>query len=381
MTLKITADENMPGLDALFGEHHITRVNGRQLSAEQLIETDVLLVRSVTQVNEALLQKAKRLKWVGTATIGVDHLDQSYLTASGIPFTNAPGCNAEGVVDYVIGVIYGVLPERTSLADMTVGVIGAGNVGGRLIKRLQSFGCTVLINDPPKADADNLCFEHSDLDVLLSTADIICCHTPLTTEGAYPTHHLLNEERLSLLKQGALLINAGRGPVIKETALQDFMNQRPDVQVCLDVWEHEPRVDKQLAERVQFATPHIAGYSLEGKIRGSYMLRESMSDVFGLSKPKSLECYLPKASVTQITISDECSLASVVHQAYNPAADDRRFRLSLQTQNQPLAFDQLRKQYPVRREFSSLTVDLSLLSNPMPMAYALTALGFSVTPL
>jgi erythronate-4-phosphate dehydrogenase len=378
MSLKITADENMPGLGALFGEHSLTRVNGRKLSAEQLTDTDVLLVRSITQVNASLLKKAKHLKWVGTATIGTDHLDQDYLKAAGIPYSNAPGCNAEGVVDYVLAVILGVIPETESLKDKTVGVIGAGNVGGRLVGRLTDLGCQVLVNDPPREAESASHDQFTPLDDLLKRADIICCHTPLTKTGDHPTYHLLDESRLLLLKTGALLINAGRGPVIKETALMAVMDSRPDLRVCLDVWEHEPQVNKALADKVLFATPHIAGYSLEGKVRGSYMLREALGEVFDLPELAPLHQYLPKPALSEIIISDQCSLASAVHQAYNPAADDRRFRLSLNSKEQPKAFDLLRKEYPVRREFSSLVVNVSQLSDPEPMVTALSALRFQV---
>ncbi len=245
--LKIVADENMPQVEAIFSRFgQVTLLPGRELSADDLKETDVLLVRSITQVNSDLLVGTP-VQFVGTATIGTDHIDQTYLQNHEIAFSNAPGCNADAVVEYVLSSLF-LVAEHQSFEpkDRTFGIIGVGNVGGRLQRRLQALGYNVLLNDPPRAEQED---GFVGLAEILTKADVICVHTPLTKEGEHLTHHLLGEDELGRLKQDAIIINAGRGPVIDNQALLDMGKLRPDLTFILDVWEHEPRVSAALAER------------------------------------------------------------------------------------------------------------------------------------
>lgn len=380
--IRIVADENIPMLEPLFGQlGEIIRLPGRSMSADQLIDADVLLVRSVTQVNRDLLQ-ASKIKFVGTATIGTDHIDQQALAELGIQFASAPGCNADAVVEYVLSALIHLAHEQSfSIFEKTVGIVGVGNVGSRLAARLQAMGIQVLLCDPPRVDQDSsLSDQFTSLTHLLNQADIVTLHTPLTDQQPHPTHHLLNAENLSLLKPNAILINAGRGPVIDNEALLSFTEDRPDVTLVLDVWEKEPEVNLQLASRVRIATPHIAGYSLEGKIRGTWMLYQAYCKFAEISASVRFDDLLPDADVTSMTLSaqasEQASLLPLVKLLYDPYQDDRAFRATLLSDRneQKRLFDLLRKTYPVRREFSALSLKVSDHQSAQ-----LKALGFSVS--
>lgn len=357
--LKLVADENMPLVERLFGNiAEVQRVDGRSMNSALLRDADILLVRSVTQVNAALLNEATRLKFLGTATIGTDHIDTEYLATRDLDFSSAPGCNAEAVVDYVISSVWHhAKVKKRDPQQLTYGVIGCGNVGSRLVRRLQSLDCQVLASDPPRAMID-ASFTDTPLEILLSRADVICCHTPLVTEGDYPTLHLIDAAKLRSLKAQALIINAGRGAVIDSQALLDALLERPDIDAVLDVWENEPRVDSVLAQRVFLATPHIAGHSLDGKIRGTWMLYESFCRILNIEIEHRLSDVIPEPVVAGLELSTEVDPLLPMQLVYDQWRDDRAFRVSLaddsalQTRN----FDLLRKRYPVRREFSSLTL-------------------------
>jgi erythronate-4-phosphate dehydrogenase len=374
-TLKIVADENIPALESMFGRDvMLQRIAGRSMTAEHIKDADVLLVRSITQVNETLLENATQLKMVGTATIGTDHIDQHYLADKGIPFFNAPGCNADAVVEYVLTVIHNTLFEKgMELAGLTVGIVGVGNVGGRLHQRLRKLGVNVLINDPPRSHKGDAGFV--DLETVLQQADILCLHTPLVKDGEWPTYHLLAEKQLSALKSGVLLINAGRGPVIDNDALLTFLEQRDDLTVVLDVWESEPRLNPLLVAKTQIATPHIAGYSYDGKLRGTHMLRCRFSEVFGVIPPEPLSSYLPQASIHHVHVTNDVAIHDLMNMVYDPYRDDRALRKTLFCADQPQQFDLLRKNYPIRREFASLKV---LGITDSYVANRLKNLGFTV---
>ena len=362
--LNIVADENIPGLDGLFGAHAtIQRAAGRDLTAEQLQQADALIVRSVTEVNQALLA-GSRVQFVGTCTIGTDHLDQAYLAQQQIAWASAPGCNARGVVDYVLSCLLS-LAERSGrdLFSLVIGVVGVGQVGSRLVELLQGLGIKVLICDPPRAamEAD---FKSTALTELLATCDLISLHTPLTKEGEQATYHLLNERNLPLLKAGAWLINASRGGVVDNSALLAFLAQRPDVLTAFDVWEGEPRVNRDLVEACTLATPHIAGYSLDGKLRGTEMIYQAFCEHFSIAQPQTMQ--YPVAPVTSVQLGAVDNPQQLFKQlcrlVYDVRSDDAAFRLSLKAENPAQAFDQLRKFYPERRELPDLKVQGSAQS-------------------
>ena len=357
----IVADENIPLLDAFFaGYGEIRRVPGRAIDRATVEQADVLLVRSVTNVNRALLEGSK-VRFVGTCTIGTDHLDLDYFAEAGITWSSAPGCNARGVVDYVLGSLMTLAEiEGVELPQRTYGVIGAGEVGGRLIKVLKGLGWNVKVCDPPRQAVEG--GDYVSLEQIIEQCDVISLHTPLTRIGAGATWHLFDEPRLQQLKPGTWLINAARGPVVDNAALRTALLAREDLQAVLDVWEAEPEVDVDLAELCVLATPHIAGYSLDGKQRGTAQIYQAYCEFIGQTPSIQLSDLLPAPWLSEVTLhadSDPAwALAMLCRGVYDPRRDDADFRRSLvgSVAEQRAAFDVLRKRYPVRREIEGLKV-------------------------
>ncbi|WP_428036384.1 4-phosphoerythronate dehydrogenase [Amphritea sp.] len=350
--LNIVADENIPALERLFGHlGTIRKLPGRTIQNSDLQQADLLLVRSVTRVDQQLLENTP-VRFVGTATIGTDHIDTGWLEANRIGFSCAPGCNADAVAEYVISCLLLVAAEQGfSLTDKVVGIVGVGNVGRRLQQRLVDLGVKLLLNDPPRAAGGEEGF--IGLSDLLAQADIVCLHTPLTRSGVHPSYHLLNAQNLHMIKPGAILLNAGRGPVIDNKALLNWHQGRSDVTLLLDVWEDEPVVDSHLAQRVRIGTPHIAGYTLDGKIRGTWMLYRAFCQQQGITPGIELsDCLAHAGPAPEIVLDGSETLTNIVNAIYQPEADFKRFMDSLvDAGSQPQAFDLLRKNYPVRREF------------------------------
>ena len=359
--MRIVADENIPLLDEFFaGFGEIRRLPGRSIDAAAVADADLLLVRSVTQVDRALLD-GSAVKFVGTCTIGTDHLDLDYFQQAGITWASAPGCNARGVVDYVLGSLL-VLAEQQGidLAARTYGVIGAGQVGSRLLKVLRGLGWRVLVCDPPRQAAEGGDFVR--LQQVLEQCDVISLHTPLERLGEHPTHHLFDAVRLAALKPGSWLINASRGAVVDNHALRELLPQRRDLQVVLDVWEGEPQADVELAALCRIATPHIAGYSLDGKLRGTAQIYQALCQHLGVAPSIELAQLMPVSWLSDLTIDASAdpawALASICRAVYDPRRDDADFRRSLQgdAATRRAAFDGLRKHYPMRREIDGLEV-------------------------
>lgn len=376
--LQIVADENIPGLDELFAAHgRITKVPGRGMQAALVQNADALIVRSVTQVSAELLA-GSAVSFVGTCTIGTDHLDTAYLQQQGIRWTSAPGCNARGVVDYVLSALLS-LSERSgrSLLELSVAVIGVGQVGQRLVNLLQGLGINVRLCDPPRAALEKG-FQSEPLTKLLAECDVITLHTPLTEQGDFSTQYLLNQDNLPLLKPGAWLINASRGGVVDNQALAKFLLQRPDVLTAFDVWEHEPAVNAELVKRCHLATPHIAGYSLDGKLRGTEMVYQAFCQHFKILQPQQLT-YPPQpiAGLNLGVVDNPWQMfKQVCRVVYDIRNDDAAFRLSLQAAQPELAFDQLRKHYTERRELTGLQVNNT--RNTQELAAYLAAAGVQV---
>lgn len=382
--LRIVADENIPLLEPFCGGlGRLTRVNGRTLGRDQLMDADVLLVRSVTRVDASLLAGTP-VRFVGTATIGTDHVDTDWLAEQGIAFTPAPGCNASSVVQYVLSVLSLFLfhHQQPSFHGLTVGVVGAGNVGGALVRRLQALGVTVRVSDPP-LQVQGAEMPFASLDEVLE-CDVISLHTPLTGGGPHATAHLLDEGRLSRLRGNQLLINSGRGPVIDNQALLRRLNEPDAPTVVLDVWENEPEPLPALVDRCWLATPHIAGYSLEGKSRGTEMVARALHQWVGVSMETDLAAVLPVPPLTELRFTARATPMEALHRAlmacYDPRDDDARLRAACTDTagpGSPLgpAFDGLRKAYPVRREPASLKVVVAAASG---QGAPLAAAGFQV---
>lgn len=355
--MKILVDENMPYARELFSRTgEVVAVPGRPLPEAELKDASALMVRSVTRVNAALLAGTS-VKFVGTATAGTDHVDDTSLAAAGIGFSAAPGCNAIAVVEYVFSALL-MLAERDGFAlrDRTVGIVGVGNVGGRLQKRLEAWGVKTLLCDPPRADRGDAGEFHS-LETLVEQADILTFHTPLFKEGQYKSWHLADTALLLALKPHTILINACRGPVVDNAALLEVLKVRRDLSVVLDVWEPEPDLNLALLEQVDIATPHIAGYTLEGKARGTTQVFEAWCDFLGQPQQVALETLLPAPEFATVTLHgtlDQATLKRLVHLVYDVRRDDAPLR---KVASQPGEFDRLRKQYQERREWSSLQVN------------------------
>lgn len=364
--MHIVADENIPLLDEFFADFgRITRLPGRSIDRSALGDADVLLVRSVTQVDPGTLAGTP-VRFVGTCTIGTDHLDLPGLAAAGVTTASAPGCNARGVVEYVLSCLL-TLSERTGRdwRELRIGVVGVGQVGGRLTATLTGLGVTVLQCDPFKAEMGQSGFV--TLDSLIKQADVITLHVPLTRNGPHPTWHLLNAPQLERLKNGAWLINSSRGPVIDNLALRQVLSARRDLHVALDVWEHEPDVDPDLAALCALATPHVAGYSLDGKLRGTEQIYQALCDFLCEPITRSLDRLGPTLGTGRLTMDDRTPVKWMLGKAlrcvYDVRDDDARFRNMLNaaagvTQRKE-GFDRLRKNYPLRRECSWLAVGLS----------------------
>lgn len=379
--MKILADENMPYVQQLFGDlGTIETVNGRELTPEQVSDADVLLVRSVTQVNASLLSGNSRLKFVGSATIGTDHIDTEYLAQQGISFSSAPGCNATAVGEFAfIAMLELANRFGDSLKSKTVGIIGAGNTGAAVAKCLEAYGVNVLLHDPVIEGSDPRDFV--SLDRLIRQCDVISLHVPITKTGEHKTWYLFDEARLNSLQQGTWLLNCCRGEVIDNRALIKVKQHRDDIKVVLDVWEGEPNPMHDLIPYVELATPHIAGYSLEGKARGTYILYQKLMQVLGKEADKSMTALLPALWSEQMSIENlpsEKALLQLSRFIYDLRDDDEQFRATILNEPSKISpvhcannngFDLMRKNHKHRREFSALRVvstgrsDVNWLSN------------------
>lgn len=379
--MKITADENIPCVRQAFASlGEVTLLPGRGMCPEQVRDTDLLLVRSVTRVDRALLE-GSRVRFVGSATIGFDHVDRDYLQAQGIGFSTAPGSNATSAAEYVVSALM-VLAERQGFdpAGKTVGIIGCGNVGSRVRRKLEALGMQCLVNDPP-LHAQGGHDEFVELERVLQ-ADVITVHVPLTRSGPHPTLHLVDAAFLARLKYGAVFINTARGAVVDNAALDSLLAERTDLSIVLDVWEGEPAINTNLLEKVDLGTPHIAGYSQDGKLRGTEMIYRAACGFFDAPVQWSAAAELPPGPSLDFTAAGKWldAARAAVLQCYDVRADDARLRhmLTLQPEERAVCFDRLRKEYPVRREFAQM--DMRAMHMDARLEQLLAGLGFTVRP-
>lgn len=349
--------ENIPLAQEAFAAHGtIDRFSGRQPAPEQLRQAEVLLVRSITNVDEALLEQAPKLQFVGTATIGCEHVDEEALASRGIGFASSPGANADSVGEYVFTAVLAVAEQKNwKLADRRVAIIGAGATGQAAGRRLRALGMQVEYYDPPRANGGCTEFEYIEWEQALG-ADILSLHVPLVRDGGYPTFHMLNEDALAQLHSNQLLINSSRGAVIDNAALRSHL-QAGGVTAVLDVWEGEPQIDTTLLDYINIATPHIAGHSLNGKIRGTQMLYQACHDHFSWSDTGPDWAELMPAPLSEgwtcDSLPDQEQLRQWVLQNYPIWQDDEAMRERGTTAG---GFDQLRRDYPVRYELISQIV-------------------------
>ena len=374
--MKIVADANIPSAEEAFGNlGEIKLIPGRSIGPDHVRDADLLLVRSVTPVGAQLLD-GSRVRFVGSATIGVDHVDLPYLRERRIAFAYAPGSNANSVAEYVITAI--VALSHTPLARRSLGIIGLGRIGTLVQAKAEALGMSVLANDPPLERAGQSGFV--PLDELLGTSDIVTCHVPLTLDGTDPTFHLLDARTLSQLRPDAMVINTSRGPVVDNPDLLSALQRGRLAGAVLDVWEGEPLPDARLIKAAAIATPHIAGYSVDGKITGTRMLYEAACAFF-----KCPDQWRPIAvgrrdvSVhIEPTRTFEDIVESLVLHAYNIRRDDAALKaiVGLPAPQRGAAFDRLRATYPARYEFENTSVFVP--ESHHNLRRVLSAVGFSV---
>lgn len=381
--MKIIADENIPFVERCFSSiGNVQVLSGRKITPDSIADADILLVRSITTVDEKLLSKSK-VKFVATATIGFEHVDVDYLKKRGIGFASAPGSNANSVAEYIVAALLSVgQKHKITLAGKSIGIVGVGNVGSNVAKKCLALGMTVKLNDPPLSrqtdDPKYLPLQE------LFDCDFITLHTPLTFEGEDKTFHLADEKFFSSVKTGCTFINTARGAVHGTTALKSAMKSGKLGAVVLDVWENEPNIDCELLRIVDVSTPHIAGYSLDGKIVGMLMIYQDACEYFKLEpRYKVSKDFPPLPIVPQITIEkvdadQQQILHDTVQQIYCINRDDFNTReiAFVPVGKRGKFFDDLRKNYPVRREFQNTTV---ILKRPCPaLAKVLKGIGFEV---
>ncbi len=365
--MRLVVDENIPcAVELLRCLGEVRCMPGRAIDAAAVRDADLLLVRSVTRV-DADLVAGSRLRFVGTATAGIDHVDIAALVERGIRFVSAPGSNAASVADYVMSALAVAFPVDGELESLRVGVVGCGEVGSRVLGRLRALGVECVPCDPFRGDVSG----NATLGRALE-CEVLSFHVPLTREGEHPTHHLLDEDRLRALREDVLLINTARGPVVDNAALLRCLDERPGMRAVLDVWEPEPEYDPGLLSRCLIGTPHIAGYAADGRRRGALQVIRAALEFCSAIPGDSGSMTLPPAGVLPRGLS---SWQEAVLRAYDVRADDARLRASLVVHPpaRGAAFDRLRKEYPDRREFSawsSAQVDTSL-------AERLRAVGFA----
>jgi len=359
----ILADENIPFARDAFGTLGEVRLkHGRAITTADLRDVDLLVVRSITKVDAALLA-GTRVRFVGTATSGSDHVAAADLEQLGVAFYAALGCNANAVAEYTTAAWLSVAQRTGSrLRGLCVGAVGVGHVGSLVMEKARALGMQTVLNDPPKA-RESGSDAYRPLSDLLD-CDIVTLHTPLTYDGQDPTYRLIGEPFLSCLKPGAWLCSAGRGEVVDEAALHRALDADRLGACILDVWDHEPAIDGRLLARVDIGTPHIAGYSLEGKLNGTGMVYDAACRFLGVAPSWSAEAAAPPTNVPVVTEiaggrADEAVLADVVAAVYPIARDVDALRqtAALEPPARARAFDDLRKTYPTRREFRHTSVN------------------------
>ncbi len=363
--MNLIIDANIDHAEQAFSHLGNTRlVDGRTLTNKDVKDTEILIVRSITNVNEELLKNSK-VKFVGTATIGTDHIDLDYLRNQNITFADAKGCNADSVTEYVFTALLKIASEQNiSLHGKTLGVVGVGNIGSRVYKLARLFGMNVLKNDPP-LERKGIGQNYVSLDETLN-ADIITFHVPMSFDGIDKTFHLLNQDNLKRIKKGAIIINTSRGAVIDNKALLSESNKR-EFKLVLDVWENEPSINTELLSKTKVATLHIAGYSLEGKVIGTKIIYDALCDFLNIRSTWQPD--LPMIKNKEMKLSggktEEEKLYKLFSSIYNIAKDDELMRniTSYEPDERAKYFDMIRKKYPIRREFNNFNVHLAKSEN------------------
>jgi len=398
--MKIVAAKNMPFAAEAFGTlGDVTLLDGRAITADDVRDADLLVTRSTTPITPALLD-GSRVRFYGTATIGTDHIDIPYLEERGIRWCSAAGCNANSVSEYLTAALLCVAQKHnTTLADKTIGIIGVGNVGTRVVGKAAALGMTVLPNDPPRERAGDSAPEVPpspyglgrasasssgwvSLSELLAKSDVVTLHTPLTQEGQDATVHLADDVFFAQLKPGCIFVNAARGPIVDTDALLRAMDRGIVAHAIVDTWEGEPGFRTDLMERAAIVSPHIAGYSYEGKYMGTVMVYREACRFLDEPPAWTPDALLPPPDIPNLeadpALSAGAALWQLVRTVYDIEADDARMRAvppGGETERRA-HFDGLRKSYPIRREFRFTEVDAT---RTLPsLQDSIERLGFSL---
>jgi erythronate-4-phosphate dehydrogenase len=379
--LRVLADINIPGLERWNSDFvELSLMDGRNISRSDLLDADALLVRSITRVNQELLQ-GSRVSFVGTATSGVDHVDIPWLQDQGIQFADAAGANANAVAEYVIAVLAALIEEKNfDPWQAKVAVVGVGQVGSALVRRLKLMGIDCVGCDPLRQDISDL--EYINLEQALK-ADVICLHTPLTIGGEFSSYHMIGAAQFEHMQKSAVLINAGRGEVIDTPALITHLEKNPDFIAVLDVWENEPQPSAGLLQAVDILTPHIAGYSLEAKLTATQRVVDALCACYGIERPvicvsqamaAEPERSLSLCSKNQEFDTDRKKFANHVLGVLSPLELSRDFKSSASKTGS--AYDKMRVEMSMRREFSSCNVNP--LDTSSRLAHWLQGAGFAL---
>lgn len=355
--IRIVADEDIPFLKGVLEPYSdIEYYPGNKITGREIANADALVIRTRTRCDRNLLQ-GSGVRFIASATIGFDHIDTDYCREHNIEWTNAPGCNSSSVQQY-IGAALIALSEKYGFSpgSRTIGVVGAGHVGTKVVKLSEHLGMTVLMNDPPRMRKEGQCGFVS-LDGIVRDCDIISFHVPLNMTGEDRTYHMIDDQLLGRLNPGTFIINTSRGEVADTGALKRAVKSGKVKGLVIDVWENEPGIDIDLLNSVDIATPHIAGYSADGKANGTAMSVRSLSRFFGLGLDDWKPSGIPVPENTIITLADKSApaqenLARAIISTYDIMEDDRRLRMSTGT------FEDQRADYPLRREFDSYSVRL-----------------------
>ena len=360
----------------------VTAFDTHEITKETVKDADILIVRSETKVDHTLLN-GSRVKFVGTVTIGTDHVDEEYLTKNGITFVSAPGSNSNSVSEYITSSLL-ELAQRMgfSLHGKTIGIVGVGNVGSKVWRKAEALGLQVLLNDPP-LQRQGSAYPLQSLDTLME-ADIVTLHVPLTRSGLDATYHLFDENRIRRMKRGAILINTSRGGVVETDALKRTLSDGHLSAAVLDVWEKEPNINTSLLELVSLGTQHIAGHSLDGKVNALRMNYEAVCRFLEKPCDQEINALIPDSALPEIRVdgihtSAQQTLLDIVRQCYDINEDDRLLRqiVSLPEKDRGKYFSRLRTEYRVRREFFNYSVDVDGEANNL--FNVLRLLGFKVT--
>lgn len=374
--MKIVIDDKIPYIRGAFEPFaEVVYLPGNKTTPEVVKDADAIVTRTRTKCNRDLLTGSK-VKFIATATIGHDHIDTEFCKQAGIEWTNAPGCNAESVNQYIASALFSYsMKKRFDLKEKTIGIVGVGHVGSKVARLCETIGMKVLLNDPPRERVEGP-EQFVSLEKIQNEADIITFHVPLNIKGDDTTFHMVDEKFIQNLKKKPLLINSCRGEVFDTKATKKALQTGAISGFIADCWENEPDIDLELLEMADYGTPHIAGYSKDGKANGTKMSVQAISRFFNLGidnwEPENVE--LPEKTTIEIDGNQRREysiLAEAILSTYDIENDDEALR------ENPQLFEKLRGDYPVRREFDSYTIKMKNMKETMKLK--LLKLGFFIS--